>query len=90
MIKTSSADFTHDEIIATLLPISNRKWRSRMLVLYRDIEESIYIGDDVVLKILGIQDGQVKLGIEAPKEIPVHRKEIYDRIQLEDEIWTNH
>ena len=61
-----------------------------MLVLYRDIEESIYIGDDVVLKILGIQDGQVKLGIEAPKEIPVHRKEIYDRIQLEDEIWTNH
>ena len=61
-----------------------------MLSLKRNIQESIYIGDDVKIKIIGIQDGQVKLGIEAPKEIPVHREEIYDRIQLEDEIWTNH
>ena len=61
-----------------------------MLSLKRNIEESIYIGDEVKIKILGIQDGQVKLGIEAPKEIPVHRKEVYDRIQLEDEIWKNH
>ena len=61
-----------------------------MLSLKRNIDESIYIGDDVKIIIIGIQDGQVKLGIEAPKEIPVHRKEIYDRIQLEDEIWTNH
>ena len=60
-----------------------------MLSLKRNIEESIYIGDEVKIKILGIQDGQVKLGIEAPKEIPVHREEIYDRIQLEDEVWTN-
>ena len=61
-----------------------------MLSLKRNIHESIYIGDDVKVIIIGIQDGQVKLGIEAPKEIPVHREEIYDRIQLEDEIWTNH
>ena len=61
-----------------------------MLSLKRNIEESIYIGDEVKIKILGIQDGQVKLGIEAPKEIPVHREEIYDKIQLEDEIWKNH
>ena len=61
-----------------------------MLSLKRNIEESIYIGDEVKIKILGIQDGQVKLGIEAPKEIPVHRKEVYDRIQLDDEIWKNH
>ena len=61
-----------------------------MLSLKRNIDESIYIGDDVKIIIIGIQDGQVKLGIEAPKEIPVHREEIYDRIQLEDEIWTNH
>ena len=61
-----------------------------MLSLKRNIEESIYIGDEVKIKILGIQDGQVKLGIEAPKEIPVHREEIYDKIQLEDGIWKNH
>ena len=61
-----------------------------MLSLKRNIEESIYIGDEVKIKILGIQDGQVKLGIEAPKGIPVHRKEVYDRIQLEGEIWKNH
>ena len=61
-----------------------------MLSLKRNIQESIYIGDDVKIKIIGIQDGQVKLGIEAPKEIPVHREEVYDRIQLEDEIWKNH
>ena len=61
-----------------------------MLSLKRNIDESIYIGDDVKVIIIGIQDGQVKLGIEAPKEIPVHREEIYDKIQLEDEIWTNH
>ena len=61
-----------------------------MLSLKRNIHESIYIGDDVKIIIIGIQDGQVKLGIEAPKEIPVHREEIYDKIQLQDEIWTNH
>ena len=61
-----------------------------MLSLKRNIEESIIIGDNVKIIILELQDGQVKLGIEAPKEIPVHREEIYDRIQLENEIWTNH
>ena len=61
-----------------------------MLSLSRNFRESIIIGDDVKIKVLGVQDGQVKLGIEAPKEIPVHREEIYDRIQLEDEIWKNH
>ena len=50
-----------------------------MLSLKRNIQESIYIGDDVKIKIIGIQDGQVKLGIEAPKGITGHRKEIYDR-----------
>ena len=61
-----------------------------MLSLKRNIEESIIIGDNVKIIILELQDGQVKLGIEAPKEIPVHREEIYDRIQLENEIWKNH
>ena len=61
-----------------------------MLNLNRGIEQSIYIGDDVKIIVLGIQDGKVKLGIEAPKEIEVHRKEVYKRIQLENEVWKNH
>ena len=61
-----------------------------VLNLNRGIEQSIYIGDDVIIKVLGIQDGKVKLGIEAPKEIEVHRKEVYKRIQLENEVWKNH
>ena len=61
-----------------------------VLNLNRGIEQSIYIGDDVKIIVLGIQDGKVKLGIEAPKEIEVHRKEVYKRIQLENEVWKNH
>ena len=61
-----------------------------MLILKQNQFELIYIGDNVKIIVLELQDGQVKLGIEAPKEIPVHREEIYDKIQLEDEIWKNH
>ena len=61
-----------------------------MLILKQNQFELIYIGDNVKIIVLELQDGQVKLGIEAPKEIPVHREEIYDKIQLEDGIWKNH
>ena len=52
-----------------------------MLVLTRKLNESIQIGDDIEITILSIQGDQIKLGIKAPKDIDVHRKEIYTAIQ---------
>lgn len=51
-----------------------------MLVLSRKFDESIMIGDSVVIKVLSIQDGQVKIGIEAPKDVRILRREIYEEI----------
>ena len=55
-----------------------------MLILSRKIEEAIKIGDSITIKILGIHEGQVKIGIEAPKEVKVFRSELYDLIQKEN------
>ncbi|MFQ6036430.1 MAG: carbon storage regulator CsrA [Sedimentisphaerales bacterium] len=54
-----------------------------MLVLSRQRDESIMIGDDVKITIVDVRGDKVRLGIEAPKEIPVHRMEIYEAIQRE-------
>ncbi len=54
-----------------------------MLVLSRKMGESIRVGDSVTVTVLGVARGQVKLGIEAPRELAVHREEIYRRIQDE-------
>lgn len=55
-----------------------------MLVLSRQRDESIVIGDNVVVTIVDVRGDKVKLGIEAPKEISVHRQEVYDAIQREN------
>jgi len=55
-----------------------------MLILTRKLGENIRIGDDVKITILDIKGGQVKLGIEAPPHISVHREEIYERIREEN------
>ena len=56
-----------------------------MLVLSRHRDESIMIGDDVVITIVDIRGDKVRLGIDAPQHIPVHRQEVYDAIQRENQ-----
>lgn len=55
-----------------------------MLVLSRQRDESIMIGDNIVITIVDIRGDKVRLGIEAPTEIPVHRQEVYEAIQREN------
>jgi carbon storage regulator len=54
-----------------------------MLVLSREKDESIVIGENVKVKVLDVRGGKVRLGVEAPKDVPVHRQEVYDAIQQE-------
>ena len=55
-----------------------------MLVLSRHRDESIMIGDDIVITIVDIRGDKVRLGIEAPNDIPVHRQEVYEAIKREN------
>jgi len=55
-----------------------------MLVLSRQRDESIFIGDHIKITVVDIRGDKVRLGIEAPTEIPVHRQEVYEAIQREN------
>lgn len=54
-----------------------------MLILTRRVGETLMIGDDVTVTVLGVKGNQVRVGVSAPKEVSVHREEIYERIKQE-------
>jgi len=54
-----------------------------MLILTRKIGESVVIGEDISVTVLGIKGLQTRIGVEAPKNVPVHREEVFNRIEQE-------
>lgn len=55
-----------------------------MLILTRRVGETLMVGDDVTVTVLGVKGNQVRIGVNAPKDVAVHREEIYDRIKNEE------
>ena len=56
-----------------------------MLILTRRVGETLMVGDEVTVSVLGIKGNQIRIGINAPKDVGVHREEIYERIKAEQE-----
>ncbi|MEJ2643747.1 MAG: carbon storage regulator CsrA [Gammaproteobacteria bacterium] len=56
-----------------------------MLILTRRVGETLMIGDEVTVTVLGVKGNQVRIGVNAPKDVAVHREEIYERIKREQE-----
>lgn len=56
-----------------------------MLILSRQTDESVMIGDDIEVKVIEVRGGKIRLGFSVPKETPVHRREVYELIRRENE-----
>ena len=59
--------------------------KDNMLILTRRVGETLMIGDEVTVTVLGVKGNQVRIGVNAPRDVTVHREEIYDRIKSEQE-----
>lgn len=59
-----------------------------MLILTRRVGETIKIGTDITVTVLGVKGNQVRIGVEAPRDVAVHREEIFERIQREQQLAT--
>ena len=57
-----------------------------MLILTRRVGESLKVGDDITITVLGVKGNQVRIGVNAPRDVAVHREEIYNRIQDDDPV----
>lgn len=53
-----------------------------MLILTRNVGESLIIGDDISVTVLGVKGNQVRIGVNAPREVPIHREEIHQRMKI--------
>jgi carbon storage regulator len=57
-----------------------------MLILTRRVNESLMVGDDVTVTVLSVSGNQVRIGVKAPRHVPVHREEIFEKIKFKDSL----